>query len=220
MGILSKFVSKALAKKTAKKTVKKETKKGAEEATASRVKNTNPPGQGKRFSDRENTQKGSTDSRKVTAKGTTNKNDRMPAFTGADVFKDQAEDIRVLRKSKTANDKVPANLREQAESARKAAKGRAASRTGVRAAVVTASPIAGYAAADYANEKMKKPAPSKGTIKITGAADERKNKEDYPTYKKGTGSSTAFRKAFKTAKDDGAKTFTFEGRKYNTAEKK
>jgi hypothetical protein len=85
-----------------------------------------------------------------------------------------------LRKSKTANDKVPANLREQAESARKAAKGRAASRTGVRAAVVTASPIAGYAAADYANEKMKKPAPSKGTIKLQGLLTSVKTKRTTP----------------------------------------
>jgi hypothetical protein len=54
----------------------------------------------------------------------------------------------------------------------------------------------------------------------SSAADGRTKKEDYPTYKKGTESSAAFRKAFKTAKDDGAKTFTFEGRKYNTADKK
>ena len=45
-------------------------------------------------------------------------------------------------------------------------------------------------------------------------------KEDYPTYKKGTESSAAFRKAFKKAKDAGSKTFTFEGRKYTTADKK
>ena len=52
------------------------------------------------------------------------------------------------------------------------------------------------------------------------AADGRTKKEDYPTYKKGTESSAAFRTAFKKAKDAGSKTFTFEGRKYTTADKK
>lgn len=50
-------------------------------------------------------------------------------------------------------------------------------------------------------------------------ADGRTNKEDYPTYKKGTESSAAFRTAFKKAKDAGNQTFTFEGRKYNTKDK-
>tara|TARA_R110000796_G_scaffold193668_1_gene310132 strand:+ start:228 stop:956 length:729 start_codon:yes stop_codon:yes gene_type:complete len=47
----------------------------------------------------------------------------------------------------------------------------------------------------------------------------RVNKEDYPTYKKGTESAAAFRKQFKDAKDSGKKTFTYEGRKYNTQDK-
>jgi hypothetical protein len=178
------------------------------------------PSSGKRFSDRENTQTGSVNSRKVTKQDVTNKNDSIPAFTKADVIKDQKEDIKVLTRPRKVSEKVDPMYKEQAQRARDDAKKRAASRTAVRGAAVVGSPVAGYAAADYANEKMKKPAPSKGTIKITGAADERKNKKDYPTYKKGTESSAAFRKAFKTAKDDGAKTFTFEGRKYNTADKK
>ena len=200
MGIFSKF-----AKKLAKSPPNPPEKK---------------PSSGKRFSDRENTQTGSVNSRKVTKKGVTNKNDSIPAFTKADVIKDQKEDIKVLTRPRKVSEKVDPMYKEQAQRARDDAKKRATSRTAVRGAAVVGSPVAGYAAADYANEKMKKPAPSKGTKKITGAADERKNKEDYPTYKKGTESSAAFRKAFKKAKDAGSKTFTFEGRKYTTADKK
>tara|TARA_R110000803_G_scaffold21029_1_gene53398 strand:- start:109 stop:735 length:627 start_codon:yes stop_codon:yes gene_type:complete len=187
------------------------------------------PGVGKRFSDRENTQTGSINSRKVTKKGATNKNDSIPAFTKADVIKDQQEDLRVLARPKKVSEKVDPMYKEQAQRARDDAKNRAVKRTAVRGAAVTASPVTGFVAADYANEKMKKTPAGAATAKAKtsttskaskAATDGRKNKEDYPTYKKGTESSAAFRKAFKNAKDDGAKTFTFEGRKYTTADKK
>jgi hypothetical protein len=102
---------------------------------------------------------------------------------------------------------------------------RAASRTATRAAKVAGSPVAAVAAAAAKAKEDKTGATAKGRrggVAPSGAsaADGRTKKEDYPTYKKGTESSAAFRKAFKTAKDDGAKNFTFEGRKYNTADKK
>jgi hypothetical protein len=187
------------------------------------------PGVGKRFSDRENTQAGSTNSRKVTKEGVTNKNDSLPAFTKADMIRDQQADLRVLSRPKKVSEKVDPKFKEQAQRARDASKKRAGTRTAVRGAAVTASPVTGFVAADYANEKMKKTpagaatakAKTSTTSKATKAAvDERKNKEDYPTYKKGTESSAAFRQSFKKAKDAGATTFTFEGRKYNTKDKK
>lgn len=187
------------------------------------------PGVGKRFSDRENTQTGSINSRKVTQKGVTNKNDSIPAFTKADVIKDQREDFRVLARPKKVSEKVDPMYKEQAQRARDSAKNRAVKRTAVRGAAVTAAPVAGFVATDYANEKMKKTPASAATAKAKtpttstsskSTADERKNKEDFPTYKKGTESSSAFRQSFKKAKDAGAATFTFEGRKYNTKDKK
>jgi len=50
--------------------------------------------------------------------------------------------------------------------------------------------------------------------------DERINPEDYPVYKKGSDSAKAFRQAQRDAKKAGADFFTFEGRSYNTREKK
>jgi hypothetical protein len=44
--------------------------------------------------------------------------------------------------------------------------------------------------------------------------DQRINPKDYPTYQKKTESAGAFRDAFKKAKDDDKKTFSFEGRTY------
>ena len=44
--------------------------------------------------------------------------------------------------------------------------------------------------------------------------DQRANPKDYPTYKKGTPSSKAFQEAYRKAKTNGQKTFTFEGRRY------
>ena len=56
--------------------------------------------------------------------------------------------------------------------------------------------------------------------KESGKKDTRSNAKDYPTYKKGTPSSKAFKDAFAKAKDAGKKSFTFEGRSYKVEEKK
>ena len=89
--------------------------------------------------------------------------------------------------------------------------------------VVGAGAVA-VAAASKAKQEKKAGATAQGrrggVTASTPAVDGRKNKEDFPTYKKGTESSAAFRQDFKKAKDAGATTFTFEGRKYNTKDKK
>ena len=47
----------------------------------------------------------------------------------------------------------------------------------------------------------------------------RTNPSDYPTYQKSTASAKSFRAAQRAAKAKGNKTFTWEGRRYNTTEK-
>ena len=47
----------------------------------------------------------------------------------------------------------------------------------------------------------------------------RVNPSDYPTYKRSSESAKSFRAAQRAAKSKGNKTFTWEGRRYNTAEK-
>ena len=47
----------------------------------------------------------------------------------------------------------------------------------------------------------------------------RTNPSDYPTYRKSTESAKSFRAAQRAAKAKGNKTFTWEGRRYNTTEK-
>ena len=177
---------------------------------------------GKRMGDKDNFQKGSK-STSTSARNTdkkTNRNDYV-----GNVFDKQAgEDIGKMKKILASNrkDKTGAPLQGAADAAAKDAGVRAASRTATRAAKV-AAPVAAVAAAKSKEDKKGATAKGRrGGVAPSGsaAADGRTKKEDYPTYKKGTESSAAFRKAFKTAKDDGAKTFTFEGRKYNTADKK
>ena len=49
--------------------------------------------------------------------------------------------------------------------------------------------------------------------------DPRANPKDFPKYKKNTKSAVSFREATRAAKRKGQKTFTWEGRRYNTTEK-
>jgi hypothetical protein len=51
------------------------------------------------------------------------------------------------------------------------------------------------------------------------AKDPRANPKDFPKYKKNTKSAVSFREATRAAKRKGQKTFTWEGRRYNTTEK-
>lgn len=91
---------------------------------------------------------------------------------------------------------------------------RKAGGTGLAAGAATASAVgAGI------NEKNKKEAAAKEKENKGKGSDTRAKAGDYPTYKKGTESSKAFKDAFKKAKDDGKKSFTFEGRSYKVEEK-
>lgn len=178
---------------------------------------------GQRMGDKDNFQKGSkstsTSARNMDKK--TNRND----YVGNVLDKQAGEDVSKMKKilPSKRTDKTGAPLQGAANAAAKDAGVRAASRTATRAAKV-AVPVAAVAAAAKSKED-KTGATAKGRrggVAPSGAsaADGRTKKEDYPTYKKGTESSAAFRTAFKKAKDAGSKTFTFEGRKYTTADKK
>ena len=55
--------------------------------------------------------------------------------------------------------------------------------------------------------------------KAKAKKDPRVNPSDYPTYRKDSKSAGSFREAQRRAKRNGQKTFTWEGRRYNTKEK-
>lgn len=198
---------------------------------------------GVRFSDREETQKGSTNSKAVTKQGLTNRNDRLPALK-ADFVKDVKSDVERMRGS----DKPTTGA---ARASQEASSSRATSRQAGRAGYLGAAFSTGYTIGRGigeagGDEQVRKgieksglgkkideaSAPSKDRVKLTEEAksriaagdldkgrDERVNKEDYPTYKKETKSADSFREEFKAAKKEGKDSFSFEGRKYNTDEK-
>lgn len=196
---------------------------------------------GKRFSDREETQKGSKDSKAVSKEGLTNKNDKLPSGK-ADFMKDTKSDIkRMLKEDKPATG--------AAKASQDAARERAMSRTGGRAGAIGTALSAGYGVGRVVGEAGGDELVRKGIEKsglgekIDKAAtgdrvelskeskariaagdlekgnDDRVNKKDFPTYKKDTKSAEAFRKEFKDAKEGGKDSFSFEGRKYNTDDK-
>jgi hypothetical protein len=198
---------------------------------------------GVRFSDREETQKGSKDSKAVTKETLTNKNDRVPS-RNADYMKDMKSNVERM----SSSDK-PA--KGAARASQLAAESRAVSRFAIGAGAPVAALAAGYGIGRIAgnlggDEVVRKgidksgmgkdideaSAPSKDRVKLTEEAkkriesgeldkgrDDRVNKKDYPTYEKDTKSASTFREEFKAAKEDGKDSFTFEGRKYNTDEK-
>lgn len=196
---------------------------------------------GKRFSDREETQKGSKESKAVNKEGLTNKNDKMPSGK-ADFMKDTKSDInRILKEDKPATG--------AAKASQDAARNRAVSRTGGRVGAIGTALSAGYGVGRAIGEAGMDDVVRKGIDKsglgekidkaVTGdrvelskeskariaagdlekGNDERVNKKDYPTYKKDTKSAEVFRKEFKDAKESGKDSFDFEGRKYNTEDK-
>ena len=197
---------------------------------------------GKRFSDREETQKGSKDSKAVNKEGLTNRNDKMPSGK-ADFMKDTKSDInRMLKEDKPATG--------AARASQEAARERAMTRTGGRVGAIGTALSSGYgigrAIGEAGGDDVVRKAIDKSGLgeKIDKAAaghrvelskeskariaagdlekgnDERVNKKDYPTYEKETKSAEAFRKEFKDAKESGKDSFNFEGRKYNTEDKK
>lgn len=169
-------------------------------------------GIGVRIGDRERNQRTpnmQTSTRAVSGGGLTNKNDLFPSF-GANVIRDQRSDIGVMMRQRR---EPSSRLIEETQTA---AKRRAAVRTGTRAGAAGAAFTAGYVADPLGEKKT----PTKIETKTVGAKDERSNKEDFPKYGKSTESGKAFREAFNKAKDAGKATFTYEGRKYNTKDKK
>ena len=76
-----------------------------------------------------------------------------------------------------------------------------------------AAGAAGTAAAMTKDEEKPK------TRETTTPKDGRINAADFPTYKKGTKSAEAFRKAFAKAKKEKKETFKFEGRSYKVETK-
>lgn len=205
MGVLSKIVKKA-------------TSKSADKADDKL---------GKLFSDPEKTQAGSTNSRKVTKEGLTNKGYESPSFTKADVFKDQQRDSDII----SGKGKEEATTR-LGKNAREASEARAEKRTDIRQKSVQGALAGGYGAGtlgkqfyDSVKDKEDRVELSKESKARIAAGDlekgkdERVNKKDYPTYKKDTKSAEAFRKEFKDAKESGRDSFGFEGRKYNTEDK-
>lgn len=204
---------------------------------------------GKRFSDREETQKGSKDSKAVTKKGLTNKNDKLPSGK-ADFMKSTKSDISKALQDVDAPDKKGNPVSGAARANRVEAKSRGQSRLLGSAGAIGAALSGGYTAGrvigNLGGDELVRKAIDKSGLgeKIDKAAtgdrvelskeskariaagelekgkDERVNKKDFPTYKKDTKSAEAFRKEFRAAKESGKDSFSFEGRKYNTDDKK
>ena len=74
----------------------------------------------------------------------------------------------------------------------------------------------GFAAGKAGNNSNGTKAKPKAKAQPRGG---RVNPSDYPTYRKSTESAKSFRAAQRAAKAKGNKTFTWEGRRYNTTEK-
>lgn len=193
---------------------------------------------GKRFSDREETQKGSKDSRAVTKEELTNKNDKLPSGK-ADFMKDTKSDInKILKDDKPATGAARASQ----EAARERAMTRTAGRAGAIGTALSSGYGVGRAIGEAGGDELVRKAIDKSGLgeKIDKAStgdrvelskeskariaagdlekgnDERVNKKDYPTYEKDTKSAEVFRKEFKDAKESGKESFKFEGREYNT----
>ena len=97
-----------------------------------------------------------------------------------------------------------------------------ADRNNQRIKAGTAGLAAGYGVgqvggnSNSSGSKAKSPPNAKAKIK---AKNSRANPSDYPTYRKNTKSAVSFREAQRAAKRKDQKTFTWEGRRYNTKEK-
>ena len=197
---------------------------------------------GVRFSDREETQRGSKDSKAVSKEGLTNKSDRVPSGK-ADYMKDMKSNVERMSSS------AKSSQTGAARASQLAAESRAASRFAIGAGAPVAALAAGYGIGrrigDVGGDELVRKGIEKSGMgeKIDKAAagnrvelskesksriaagelekgnDERVNKKDYPTYSKETKSADTFREEFKKAKEADKDSFSFEGRKYNTEKK-
>jgi hypothetical protein len=236
MGIISKLVSKIIktsaedaakkaAEKAAKEAAKKAAAKAAKEAAEKKAKEA-----GVRMGDKRNFQEGSAP--KSTADTNVNKTSNKNTFVAnpKEILSPKAalkaikEDKDKVMKGVNINkqvDKKGNPLQGVTKTAVKKAAVRAGTRQATRAGYTAGVVGAGVAAAKAGKEEEKK-APLKGrpvqrsSAPVAKSDDTRVNKKDFPTYKKETKSAASFRDAFKSAKEDGKATFTFEGRTYNT----
>ena len=103
---------------------------------------------------------------------------------------------------------------------KKAVSGQRANRETMRRTAGTVGAV-GYGAGKMSNgsntTKPKAKAAPKAKTRVK--KDPRVNPSDYPTYRKDSKSAGSFREAQRRAKRNGQKTFTWEGRRYNTKEK-
>lgn len=237
MGILSKLVSKVIknsaedaakkaAEKAAKEAAKKAAAKAAKEAAEKKAKEA-----GVRMGDKRRFQEGSapTSTADTNVNKTSNKNtfianpkEILSPKAAAKAIKDDAGKVMRGVNVNKAVDKKGKPLQGVTKTAVKKAAVRAGSRQATRAGYTAGVAGAGAAAINAGKDKEKK-APAKATTNKAAAKpdlkkdkDERANKRDFPTYKKGSDSATSFNNAFKQARDAGKATFTFEGRTYNT----
>ena len=116
------------------------------------------------------------------------------------------------------------------KSTAKATKGQRTYREGTRKSLAVGS-LAGAAGKGLVEEGLRQEsisntrksssANTRGSKKAIAnkAKDPRANPKDFPKYNKNTKSAVSFREATRAAKRKGQKTFTWEGRRYNTDEK-
>tara|TARA_E500000318_G_scaffold18660_1_gene19476 strand:- start:54 stop:527 length:474 start_codon:yes stop_codon:yes gene_type:complete len=113
--------------------------------------------------------------------------------------------------------------KEQQKRTEKATKNQRTYREGQRKSGVVGSGLT-LAGTLGTQKLLEKENEGKGTARGTRKAASkpsggRTNPSDYPTYKRNTESAKSFRAAQRAAKAKGNKTFTWEGRRYNTTEK-
>lgn len=101
----------------------------------------------------------------------------------------------------------------------KATKGQRAYRGGQRKSAAVGAAAAYGAGQMGGNSDSSKPKAKPAPKAKAKAKDSRANPSDYPTYRKESKSAVSFREAQRKAKSNGQKTFTWEGRRYNTKEK-
>ena len=108
---------------------------------------------------------------------------------------------------------------------KKAVSGQRANRETMRRTAGTVGAAAGAAGAAGVGKMSNGSNTTKPKAKVAPKAktivkkDSRVNPSDYPTYRKDSKSAGSFREAQRRAKRNGQKTFTWEGRRYNTKEK-
>jgi hypothetical protein len=131
--------------------------------------------------------------------------------------------VKAVNEAKKHVKDLGTSKKTQQKRTEKATKGQRTYREGQRksGAVSSGLTLAGTLGTQKLLEKENKgKVTTRGTRKAASKpAGGRVNPSDYPTYRKSTESAKSFRAAQRAAKAKGNKTFTWEGRRYNTTEK-